>query len=428
MEKDIYKASRGYYIAEATFEYFISLIITGAFFAKLTAALGFSDSLTAILGAFVALGCSFQLFTIAFFKGGPVKRRVTLVHIINQLMFMSIYLVPFLRVGQTAKTVIFIALLMGGYILSNIISAPKINWCMSLVEDGKRGVFTSTKEMFSLIGGFIFNLSMGSVIDHYEAIGNTRMAFIICAITIFVLMILHTLTLILMKEKDTPYVGSNISISERFRMVLADKNIMKVISVSVLWTISHHVATSFYGTYQIKELGFSMKFVALLSILYAVVRVPCSFLLGRYADKHSFAKMLKICYGLAALGFFICSFAVPSNGKVFYTTYYLLYAAAMGGINSAETNLIFDYVPPEKRSDTLAVKQTVFGVAGFLSTVAFTPLLHHIQAAGNRFLGIPVYAQQVLSFVACICTVLLIIYLDKVVLKIKTVQENNISA
>ena len=37
--------------------------------------------------------------------------------------------------------------------------------------------------------------------------------------------------------------------------------------------------------------------------------------------------------------------------------------------------------------------------------------------------GIPVYAQQVLSLLAGIATVALIIYLDKVVLKIKTVTE-----
>jgi len=422
-QKDMYQSSRVFYIIESALEYFISIIITGAYLAKLTSELGFSDSLTGILGAFVALGCSFQLFTIAFFKGGPVKRRVTIIHIINQLLFMSIYLVPFLGIGGGGKTALFILFLIGGYFFSNLISAPKVNWCMSLVDDGKRGVFTSVKEMVSLIGGFLFNLSMGAVIDELEAGGNTRMGFIVCAITIFVLMMLHTVTLLLTKEKETPHVASNIGVTERFRMVISDKSIVKVISVSVFWTVANHIATSFYGTYQVKELGFSMKYVAFLSIVYAAVRVPCSFFLGHYADKHSFAKMLKICYGIAALSFFVCTFAAPATGKIFFTAYYMLNAAAMGGINSAETNLIFDYVPPEKRSDTLAVKQTVYGVAGFLATVIATPLLNYIQASGNRLFGIPVYAQQVLSLLAGVATVALIIYLDKVVLKIKTVAE-----
>ena len=423
MKKDKYAFSRGCYIAESALEYFVTLMTTNAFLAKLTTELGFSDSLTAILGSFVALGCSFQLFTIAFFRGGPVKRRVTIAQIINQALFMLIYLVPFLGVGKGLKTILFIAFLMGGYALMNVISAPKINWFMSLVDDKKRGVFTSIKEMFSLVGGMIFNLVMGAVIDSYEAAGNTRMAFVICAITLFGIMVLHTLTLILAREKETPYVADNKGVLERFRIVFTDKDIMKVIAVSIFWTISNHIATSFYGTYQVKELGFSMKFVALLSILYAVARVPSSFILGKYADKHSFAKMLQICYGLAAASFLVATFTVPSNGKIFFTIHYMLFAASFGGINSAEINLIFDYASPEKRSDALAVKQTVYGIAGFLSTLVFTPLLAYIQNNGNRFLGLHVYGQQVLSFIAFVCTVLLMIYLQKVVLKVKTIEK-----
>lgn len=141
---------------------------------------------------------------------------------------------------------------------------------------------------------------------------------------------------------------------------------------------------------------------------------------GMYiADRRSFAYMLKFAYGLAAVGFLIAIFMVPSNGKVFYTAYYVLFAAAMGGINSAETNLIFEYVDPEKRSDALMVNQTVYGLAGFLATLAATPLVNYIQAAGNKFLGISVYAQQVLSAVSFVFAVLVIIYLQNVVLKLK---------
>ena len=96
----------------------------------------------------------------------------------------------------------------------------------------------------------------------------------------------------------------------------------------------------------------------------------------------------------------------------------------MGGINSAEINLIFDYVSPEKRSDALMVKQTIYGLAGFLATLAVTPLVTYIQNNGNRFLGLNVYAQQVLSAVSVVLGVLVIVYLQKVVLKIKPHRDS----
>ena len=417
-EKDIYKTSRVLYVAEAALEYFISILISGAYFAKLTTSLGISDGLTAILSSVVALGSGFQIFAIALFQGGPVKKRITRLHLLNQLMFMGLYLVPLAGFANGAKRALFIALLIGGYFLSNAISSPKINWFMSLVDDRKRGIFTSIKEMFSLIGGMAFSLIMGDVIDRFEAAGNTRGAFAICAIVIFVFMTLHTLTLIFSKEKPLETIPAKVSVLQRFKGIVGDKDIMKVVLVSVFGTISTHIAVSFFSTYQVKELGFSMSFVALLSVLYAVVRIPFSFIFGRIADKTSFANMLRICYSLSAVSFLVAAFCVPANGKVFFSIYYALNAAAMGGINSSEINLIYDYVEPEKRSDALAVKQTFYGISGFLSTLLCTPLLNYIQANGNRFLGMNVYAQQVLSVIACICTLLLIVYLQKVVLKI----------
>ena len=44
--KDIYKTSRVLYIIEAALEYFISLVVTGAYLAKLAESIGISDALT----------------------------------------------------------------------------------------------------------------------------------------------------------------------------------------------------------------------------------------------------------------------------------------------------------------------------------------------------------------------------------------------
>jgi MFS family permease len=98
-----------------------------------------------------------------------------------------------------------------------------------------------------------------------------------------------------------------------------------------------------------------------------------------------------------------------------YTIYYAIHAVSMAGINSAATNLVYDYVPRARRTGSLAVKNTFAGFAGFFTTLAVSPLVDHIQNAGNKFLGIGVYAQQVLSLIGLIITVLCILYLNLVV-------------
>ena len=63
-KKDEYKLTRFLYILEAAFEYFIAILVGGAYLATVTSALGVSDSLTGILTAFVSLGQGFQMIAI----------------------------------------------------------------------------------------------------------------------------------------------------------------------------------------------------------------------------------------------------------------------------------------------------------------------------------------------------------------------------
>jgi Na+/melibiose symporter-like transporter len=275
---------------------------------------------------------------------------------------------------------------------------------MSLVDDKKRGRFTASKEMVSLIGGMLFSFAMGAVIDHFEEIGNLNGAFIVCGIGVFGLMLLHSATLIFPKEKPVED-SEKISTKQLFGALIKDKNLLKVILVSVLWNIVSYSATPFYGSYQIKELGFTMTFISILSAAYAIVRTIFSTPMGKFADKYSFAKMLNICFIIMLVGFGINIFTVPENGKVFYTIYYMLNAVAMAGINSAVINLIYDYVDKEKRVGALALKSTLAGFAGFFTTLIVSPLVSHIQSNGNMLFGIPVYGQQVLALISLVLTV-----------------------
>ena len=424
-QKDIYKTSRFLYIVEAALEYFIALMMIGAYLAKLTEAIGISDAVTGVLSAFVSLGFGFQVVALFLANKRPVKRWVTLLHSLNQLFFALAYFVPFLSFTRTQKTVIFVVLLLLGYIFSNVVNAPKINWYMALVDDRKRGSFTATKEMVSLIGGMVFSFSMGLVIDNFEAAGNLTGAFIVCGVSIFVLMILHSATLIFSKEKPCEEV-EKISTKKMIGELVKDKTLFKVILVGVFWNISHYATTSFYGTYQTKELGFTMTFVSILGAMYAIVRSAFSRPLGKFADKHSFVKMLNICFTIAMISFVVNIFTVPKNGKVFFTLHYALYAISMAGINSATVNLIYDYVDKKKRIGALALNSTLSGLAGFCTTLIVSPLVKYIQGKGNVFLGINVYAQQVTSLIAVVLMVGLITYLNVVVKKIKNVRDERI--
>ena len=121
--------------------------------------------------------------------------------------------------------------------------------------------------------------------------------------------------------------------------------------------------------------------------------------------------MLLICFSVQGVALAIYSFVVPSNGALFSVLYCALNAIAMAGINSAQINLIYDYVETEQRMSALALSHAISGIVGFLCTLAVSPLVSFIQQNGNRVFGIPMYAQQLLSAVGAIGIVGILIYI-----------------
>lgn len=414
-----YALSRFLYILEAMLEYFVSIAVGTVYLAKITKYVGIGDEITAILTAFVSLGCSFQLFSIFFGGKTSVKRFVSAGHIVSQLLFTCLYVIPLIGIPAGVKTAVLIFALLAAQIIHNLVNAPKINWFMSMVKNEERGRFTAVKEIVSLVGGTAFSYTLSFVIDKYEARRNLRGAFIVGAVLLGALTLLHTLTLIFSKEpkRETAAQSHNV------KKLLSNRTLLKLIPVSTLWIAANYATTSFSGTYMNNELGFSMTFSSTVVLIGSLCRVLFSIPFGKFADKKGFRPMLVTCCSIAAAAYCLNMFTTPADGKVLYPIYYGLHCISMAGINSAMINLIYDYVQPEDRTGALALNQSVSGVAGFLATLALSPVMKSIKNKGNIVFGRTVYAQQIFSGVSLCIVSGLIVYLCTVIKKLSRADK-----
>ena len=412
------KRGRLMYILEAALEYFIALLVAGSFLATLTKELGFSDSLTGILSSVISLGCLFQLFSI-FLRPKKSKGFIIVLSVVNQFLFMLLYVIPLLETKGSIKTVLFVVTIVGAYFVYNVVHPKKINWLMSMVEDFKRGEFTAVKEIVSLFSGMAFTFTMGAVTDYFKDRGEIKTAFIISAVTIFSCMALHTVTMLLTPSKDEKKDEKKkllVNIKETFK----NKNLMIITGVFVLYYIAKGVCLPFYGSYAINELGLSLKTVSALAMVSSISRIIASLFMGKYADKKSFAAMIEVCFVFLAVAFIFGALSGRGTfGMIMFTLYYVFNGISQSGINSAFINMVFDYVPKEKRADSLAICQAVSGVVGFVTTLFAGALLSYIQGIGNNVFGIDLYAQQLMSLIGAVFAVITIIYVRKIVIKNK---------
>ena len=96
--------TRRAYIVEALLEYMIALLVIDAFLAAILKQVGVSDAVTGIVSSFISFACVAQLFSASLVRRGRSMRKMILIlDLINQLMFASLYLTPFLPIPQGVK-------------------------------------------------------------------------------------------------------------------------------------------------------------------------------------------------------------------------------------------------------------------------------------------------------------------------------------
>lgn len=395
------RTGRLMYIFQAALEYLIALAVSGSFLAKLTKEIGMSDSMTGILGGVAALGGVFQLLSMLVRRSRPKKLVLTL-SICNQLLFTLLYLIPGLSLGTEISTGLFAVTLVSAYLLLNMASPAKTSWLMSMVEPGRRGVFTARKEMFSLLASMIFTFGMGALFDSMEASGRLREAFGLMAVVMTVCMLLAALTMVIAVERPMPVAEGRSSVWQILRSMLRNRKMRQVFGLHMLYCFFMNAAPAFYGTYQLIELDFSLTLISGFFILNGVVRMIASPYWGRYADRTSFTSMLEKSFVLLGLAYLCAMLAAPANGRIMFGLYYVLNGIAMAGASSAMFNILFDYTTPENQTDAWAVCQSLAGISGFLTTLVFGVVLAVIQRNGSQLFGMTLYAQQLLSLVSAL--------------------------
>ncbi len=434
------QVNRFSYIIEAALEYFIDIMVKSTFITALLMNLGTSQGNVGIITSLASFGFTAQFFSVMFLNpGNHVKRMSTVIHFINQFMFVLMYVVPGVNIPSNMKIVLVAGLYLAANLLHYTVYPFKFDWMMSYVDDKKRGVFTANKEIVSLLGGIIFSNVMGLLIDHYKAIGREDIGFIISAITIFVLCILHLITLIIIKDPED-FHGINyadqkkMTVREILGITLFDKKFSKVIILDVLWHIGTGISTAFFSIYAQQSMEIKVVTITVITACSSILRVLFSKFFGRIADNTSWANMLRISFGIGALSFLLFAFANPGNCfvikifdaevklNIFHILYVLLQAVFMAGSNSGMTNITFDYVTHENRRFALGIKSAIGGLIAFLATLAVRGFVDANSSGVFKILGTTVYSQQILSFATFLIFIVIVIYINKVIMKLNVVK------
>lgn len=414
MKKDYnspeYKRSRGAYAAQCTFEYFVSLLVTDAFLAKLLSSIGISDALVGIISSFITLAFVIQLASIFLVRTRvSAKKLVIIFDTISIFFFMLLYLIPFMPISKVAKTALVICCILIAYAGNYLILTICYKWANSFVEPIKRARYSANKEVISLAGGMIFTAVMGYIIDKYESVGNLSGGFLFIAASVLVLNICDFICLAMIKKEEESISDAGASFKAVIKHTLGNKNFRSVILLTIMWDMARYFSIGFMGTFKTKDLMISLFAVQIINIIGNLARMVLSRPFGIYSDKSSFAKGFRVALIVAAAAFFINIFTTNSTWYL-VVVFTVLYNICLAGTNQNSYNITYNYVDLEYITQAMAIKNSIGGLCGFGASIIGGKLLGAVQAHNNTIFGMQIYGQQILSGISFIIIAAAIVF------------------
>ena len=411
-ESQEYKTNRKLYVIQAALEYFISLALTDAFLAKVLTSLGISDSVIGIVSSFISLAFVFQILTSLVARIRlKTKTLVILFDTVSNVLFMSLYFVPFLPVSPELRKVLAVFAILLAYAVKYPVSSIMFKWHNSFVSPYHRARFSANKEMISLISGIAFTTLLGFAVDKFEGMGSIKGAFLFIAITLFVITIFNFLAIF--NVTDEPKSDNKV-VKKSFKNILDNtifnKNYRNVIIAGAMWEFARYFSVGFMGTFKTNDLMISVFAIQVINMAASMVRLIFSKPVARYSDKNSFAKGLQLGITIAMVSFLVNIFTTNATWYL-VVIFTVLFQTAFAGITANTFNICYSYVDAEYVTDAMAVKNCICGIVGFVASVIGGVILNYVQGNGNMFMGIPMYGQQLLSagsFVICLGAVLFI--------------------
>lgn len=420
-----YKRTRVAYVMQAMFEYFISILVTDAFIAKILDYLGVSEANIGVITTIISLAMFFQLGSLLLAKSRiSVKKMVLLFSTVSQLLFSLLYLIPFFTISDVTKRYVAVIFIVIAYFSLYIFSPIHYKWAYKFVRSEQRARYSAAKEMISLGAGSTFSIIVGIIIDRFEGLGNLEGAFTFIAMSAFIVSICNFICILMMKDepKEERVDSEKLKLSDVMKNTFGNKGFRVCLYALSLWEFTRYFQLGFMGSFKntmIEGSGvFSspMLVVQIINLAGHGVRLLLSYPIAKYSDRKGYAKGMQIGLIIAACAF-LCNTFTSTSTWYLIIIYTILHNACYVGITANGFNILYSYVDNTYFAQALAIKNCIAGLCGFGAAIVAGKLLTYVN--NNGIFGMKLFGQQVLSAVSLVLTVVVFVFVRFVVSKQK---------
>ncbi|WP_164857369.1 MFS transporter [Sphingomonas crocodyli] len=170
-----------------------------------------------------------------------------------------------------------------------------------------------------------------------------------------------------------PASGEPLGLFSLLRAPLADANFRRLVHFLAAWQFAINLATPFFTVFIVRQLGFDMTFVMVLSVASQIANLVAIRSWGALSDRFAHKSVLLVAaplYILAIVGMVVASQLGKSDaGMAYLVGLHLLMGAAVAGVTLATANIALKLSPKGEATAYVATSALVSSLAAGVAPI-----------------------------------------------------------
>lgn len=248
-------------------------------------------------------------------------------------------------------------------------------WLRDLAPQERLGAIFSRRTVYTTSVSLVAGLAAALLLDR-TAPGSDARAWAFAGLYVAgcVTGIISAAVVARMPEPKMPPPGPEpLGFIALLRVPLADRNFRMLVRFLASWQFAVNLATPFFTVFIVRQLGFEMTFVMVLSVASQIANLLVARSWGALGDRFAHKSVLAAAaplYILSIVGMIGASqFGRSATGMVYLLALHLLMGAAVAGVTIATANIALKLSPKGEATAYVATSALISSLAAGIAPI-----------------------------------------------------------
>lgn len=357
-----------YLVADAAAATAIGALNSGVVLLALALHIGANNFQIGMLAAIPLLTQILQAPTVKLVERLRRRKRISVTAVFVARLALPIYaIVPFLPDRHVAAIVLIAAALLH-YGMNAVAACSWNSWIRDLIPANRLGNFTASRSVYGMTVSTVATLGAAFALSAAQGSeGAAGRVFTILYLTGFGFGLLSTAALAQVPEPVMRKADAPAPLHILLWTPLKDRNFRSILRFLASWQFANNLATPFFTVYFVKELGFRVEFVLILTIVSQLANIAIIRTWGRLTDHFTNKSVLSVASPLFTLSIAAMIFATEfttEHGRMAYLVgLHIVMGAAGAGVGLASGNIVMKLSPSGSATHFMATNALIGALA-----------------------------------------------------------------